>query len=390
MSDLKKLMNQAKLNSKKDFLAYKNKVLPKLEKRQLKKQFSGESSGIFVGEYGYPKVNVGVLSAEQYAHNADVDFWVSQKWQLSRIAEARLDLINSKKETSIHQPNLSEQQELALAKNPATVEITLEKEPSKSYAYSQHHMPLGPSAALQKLKLGENPKIPTSVEKVVGDEITAVQGIHSLYKKGFSQEYLSQILSAGTVGIKKKLVPTRWGITATDDMICKKIISEIKDFPSTANYAYTGSYLGNYFIVLFLDGVFSYELFEFFRDKDEYTTDYEGIFGRKTYALETAGGYYASRLSVCEKLQKLKKQSRVLVLRFITDEYYMPLGVWVVRKAVEQTMSSKPIEFGSQELLLQYAFALAKKKFNRDLSWLQFKSKILSQNSQVGLNRFMS
>jgi hypothetical protein len=384
MNPLKEAMDRAKLHSKKDFLAYKNSILPKLQKRTLKKSFFAETSGIFVGEYGYPNVQIGVLSTEQYNHNNDVSFWVDEKWQLSQIAEARLDLINSKKKTSVYQPSLTEQQELALAKRPASVEITLEKEPAKAYTYSDYHMPLGPSAALQTLKLGENPKIPTSVQKIISDEIKATEGINYLYTRGHTQEYLSQILSAGTMGIDKKFVPTRWSITATDDMIGKKLIATIKDFPMLANYVYTGSYLGNYFIVLLLDGSFSFELFEFFRDTDSYTTDYEGIHGRTTYATETAGGYYASRLSVCEKLQKLKKQSRVLVLRFITDEYYMPLGVWVVRKAVEQTMSMKPLEFGSEELLLHYAFALARKKFNRDISWLHKKSNILAQRTLGG------
>lgn len=388
MTDLKKLMDQAKLASKKDFLAYKNQILPTLQKKELKKQFSGESSGIFVGEYGYPKVNVGVLSTEEYQHNADVDYWVSNRWQLSQIAQARLNLVNSKKETVVSQPKLTEQQELALAQKPTNIEITLEKEPSKAFTYSNYHMPLGPSAKLQSMKLGENPSIPTIVEKVISDDIKATEGISYLYTKGFTQEYLSQILSAGTVGIHKKLVPTRWSITATDDMICKSIISKIKSYQIIANIAFTGSYMGNYFIVLCFDGIFSYELFEFFRDLKECTTDYEDATGRKTYAVETAGGYYASRLSVCEKLEKIKRQSRVLVLRFITDEYYMPLGVWVVRKAVEQTMNSRPIEFGSQELMMQYVCALAKKKFNRDLSWLNGRARTLLNSSQRTLTTY--
>jgi hypothetical protein len=77
----------------------------------------------------------------------------------------------------------------------------------------------------------------------------------------------------------------------------------------------------------------------------------------------------------------MKRQASVLVFRFITDNYSMPLGVWVVREACRKALDSKDFEFSDQELLLNYARILSKNKFNIDLDILLSKSKILKENN---------
>ncbi len=121
-----------------------------------------------------------------------------------------------------------------------------------------------------------------------------------------------------------------------------------------------------------------------------YTTDYEPYYGRKTYAENCAGGYYAARLSIAEKLENMKRQSSVLALRFITGEYAVPLGVWVVREAVRKVMKNRPVEFASKELMLKYVILLIKKKFGYDVNNL-LKNSILLRNikQQTKLNKFI-
>lgn len=196
-------------------------------------------------------------------------------------------------------------------------------------------------------------------------------------------------MSVGTLGLKKdrKLVPTRWSITATDDIIGKNLISEIKDFNEISSYsAYFGSYLGNYYIILMFPEVWSYELFETyvpanwdFNKQLRYTTDYESYSGRKEYAFGTVGGYYTVRLAILEKLKEMKRQASVLALRFITDEYTMPLGVWVTRQAARKSVDGKPIEFSSKELMIEYARKLVKRKFNYNADFL-LKDSVLLKN----------
>ena len=59
---------------------------------------------------------------------------------------------------------------------------------------------------------------------MINDEIKASEAIEFLYKNEFNEYTLSKILSVGVIGLakNKKLVPTRWSITATDDILGKK------------------------------------------------------------------------------------------------------------------------------------------------------------------------
>ena len=83
------------------------------------------------------------------------------------------------------------------------------------------------------------------------------------------------------------------------------------------------------------------------------------------------------RLAILEKLAELKRQGSCLALRFITDEYSVPLGVWVTREAARKAVSSKPIEFSSMELMLNYAKMKIKKMFNLDIAKFLEKSILL-------------
>ncbi|MFH1684683.1 MAG: hypothetical protein ABH983_00095 [Candidatus Micrarchaeota archaeon] len=114
-------------------------------------------------------------------------------------------------------------------------------------------------------------------------------------------------------------------------------------------------------------------------DKIDFTTDHENFNGRKDYAENCAGGYYAARLAIAEKLQKLKRQGSVLALRFITGEYAIPLGVWVVREATRAALKQKPLVFEEKRLMMDYAKKLVKKRFNYDLDNLLRESVMLKE-----------
>ena len=75
-------------------------------------------------------------------------------------------------------------------------------------------------------------------------------------------------------------------------------------------------------------------------DKIQYMTDYEPYSGRKRYAENCAGGFYSVRLAILEKLKKMRRQASVLALRFITGEYFAPLGVWVTRFAARRALKN--------------------------------------------------
>jgi len=234
---------------------------------------------------------------------------------------------------------------------------------------------------------------------VSDDELKAVKGIDYLYDKGYDEHFLTKLISVGNLGLQqnRKLVPTKWSITAVDDTLGKKLIKEVKDYNEYNYVAHFGGYLGNYYLILFFPEIWSYELFETYvgdpkkprPGEIETATDYENYKGRKNYATNTVGGYYAARLGILEYLKKQKRQSSVLTLRFITNEYYMALGVWVVRQATRHALQSKPLEFSSKELMMKYASLLIKKKFSFNLNNLTDISMLLKEmRSQKKLTHF--
>jgi len=385
----------------------KSEAIFKVKDKKVKEDFFGSSPSPFVGHHNYPNLNVGILSPPEQREDAWLydapNYWAQENFQIPEIVNYRSALINSRFSMNVKGKNklLEIGQEIGMASKPVDVEINLKDKPRFKLSTDAYLAPMGPNAKLKKARITSNPKIDSKVDRVVSDtDLKANNALIYLYDKGFSENFLTKVLSIGNLGIGKnrKIVPTRWSITATDDAIAKNLLKKVKDYNETGYYAYFGSYLGNYFLILFFPDVWSYELFETYAPKAEwnisneykYMTDYEPYEGRKRYAENCGGGYYAARLPVLEKLDSMKRQASVLTLRFITGEYAVPLGVWVVREAVRKALKSMPLEFASKELMLKYVVALVKKKFNYNADNLLQKSIMLkNMRTQVKLNRFV-
>jgi DNA repair protein NreA len=275
-----------------------------------------------------------------------------------------------------------------MASKPVEMEISLKDKPHFRLNTDTQMAPTGPHAELEKVSIISNPVVGRHVDKVVSDtDLGAADAAKYLYQHEHDENFIAKLLSVGNIGVtpQRKLVPTRWSITATDDILGKQMITQIKDFQEADNQAYFGGYLGNYYLVLFFPQPWSYELFESYlpqgadytNNVPEYATDLELYAGRKDYAENTVGGYYAARLAILDKLVSMKRQASVLALRFITDEYAIPLGVWVVREATRKAMQAKPLEFASKELMLSYAKAVMKRKFGINGELMLQRSKLL-------------
>ena len=369
--------------------------------------FTSNAVSPFVGRFGYPNVNVGILAPPEQSDDSwmydSPKFWSSENFELPKIVDFRSSLLNSRDNVNIRKKiKLIEiSQDIAMSSKPVDVEIQLKEKPRFQLNLDSHMAPTGPNAKLKKASLTENPKIHTKVYKVFDDiDLKAQDAVNYLYENNFDENFLSRILSVGILGLKKdrKLVPTRWSISATDDIIGKNLISEIKDFSETDSYySFFGNYMGNYYLILIFPEVWSYELFETYVPQNwiynkelRCTTDCENYSGRKNYAEETAGGYYTVRLAVLEKLKEMKRQASVLALRFITDEYAMPLGVWVTRETARKSMNSNPIEFSSKELMLDYVRKLIKRRFNYNVDYILNKSILLRNiKHQIKLSKFI-
>ncbi len=369
--------------------------------------FFGSSPGIFVGHNNYPKLGFGILSPAEKTSSLEYDnphLWSENNYNSRQIISLRSSLINSRSVENAHKSSKLVElgQEIAMAKKPVDVEISLKQKPRIKLNISSYYPPTGPTAKLKKARITENPRISRDVEKAFYDtDLKANHALLQLYKKGYDENFLAKVLSSGALGIKKqrKLVPTRWSITATHDSIANALISEIKQYGFFDYSAFFSGYLGNYYLLLFFPEPYSYELFEAYMpktswnasEKISYTTDYEPHSGRKSYAENCAGGFYSVRLSVAEYLKKNKKQASVLAIRVITEQYAVPLGVWVTAEAARKALKQKPLVFSSKELLLKYAKALIKNKFSYDISHILEKSIILRElRQQKKLTGFFS
>ncbi|MCX6709377.1 MAG: hypothetical protein NTV63_00255 [Candidatus Woesearchaeota archaeon] len=380
-----------------------------------KEEFSSKAPAVLVGRSGYPNINIGIMappeipSLLEHAELYDAPrTWGKNNFGVDRIIELRSALINSKFKADVKKVRSASKdnrmlelaQEVSMASKPVDVDIKIEDVPHFRINLSPDTAPFGPDARLKSAVLTQNPRINPIVEKTVSDyDFKAGDAISNLFQKGFDENFITRLLSTGTLGVKteRKLVPTRWAITAVDDSLGKERILEIKDYKSPDYLAFFGGYLGNYYLILIFPEPWAYELFETYMpqaewnqsDEIQYMTDYEPYSGRKKYADNCAGGYYAARLPILDYLHNVKHQGSVLAIRVITGEYFCPLGVWVVREAVRKTMESKPLEFGGKELLLKYARAVLKNKFGMDADYI-LNSSILLKNlkSQSKLSMF--
>ena len=77
---------------------------------------------------------------------------------------------------------------------------------------------------------------------------------------------ISKVLSMGMLGRKKnrKLVPTKWSITAADDIVSLYLLNRIKDNAILDNYlVFDFNHLANYYSVIFIpDDVWYFEMIE--------------------------------------------------------------------------------------------------------------------------------
>lgn len=355
---------------------------------------------IFIGsKLRYPNVNVGILSPVEKQENAwlydDCKYWANNNFQIQDVLKLRDSLLNSRflsqvKNTQLNKRFLNITKEIAIASKPVDLEIELKRKLNIDRKKDKIATQIGLKAQLKKAKITSNVKIHQKVDKIINDEIKTTEAIKYLYKNNFNEYTLQKILSIGVMGLEKnkKLVPTRWSITATDDTIGKQLLKQIKEYKWIENHEFFfREFMGNQYLIMLFPNIWSYELFEIYFPGSSWnqstelkaSTDLENFHGRKTYAFNTAGGYYATRLPILEYLNNIKRQASVLVIRLETPSYWASLGVWVVRESVRKALDKKAIKFNSKEELIESCKQIAKIKYNFSASDILDKSKLLQE-----------
>ena len=385
---------------------FKYKDLGKISKLE-----STSPPSVFVGsKLKYPLVNVGILSPLEHDSEAwiydEPEFWAKNNFGIRDVVSLRESLLNSRFQSKVTDPRSGTKrfveiaQELALASRPVDLEIELKSKVGLGFKRDRVLLPQGMAGSLKKAKITSNVKIDQKLDKIINDDVKAVDAVEFLYKNNFSEYSLSKILSVGVLGLKKdrKLVPTRWSITATDDMIGKKLLEKIRNYPWIQNHElFFGEFMGNCYLILLFPNIFSYELFELYlpgsswnpRKEIRAATDMEDFYGRGSYASNTGGGYYAARLPILEYLEKEQRQASVLVIRIELPTYWAALGVWVCREATKKVFENKKLSFADMKELLESTRKIGMIKFGYDPSKLFKKSKVLENiKTQTNLGKW--
>jgi len=348
-------------------LLQKIKIQSPIEKK-LSADMFGPAPSIFVGWKSYPDVFVGPMAAIDPEKAAILDD--PSKWYglgFDDIIQLRSLLVRSKKQQNVSDRTkfLEKTQEVALSVKPVDIETSFKHVPTYKISFSSVSQPMGPTGTIKDFRIADNPKIPRKVDALVCDEVRAVDAAYELFKSNYDVYYLSSVLSSGALGRdeKKKMVPTRWSITAVDDMLGKELMKEIRLFPEIKDFLiYENTYLENHFEILMMPGRWEFEQFEAWApntlwtmsyDKPVIQEEYEGYAGRTTYALKEGGGYYAGRIAVTEALHDMKRQARAIIFREIYEGYIMPVGVWEVRENVRKALQKRPKRFGSMTAALE-------------------------------------
>ncbi|MEM3626600.1 MAG: Nre family DNA repair protein [Candidatus Bathyarchaeia archaeon] len=336
--------------------------------------FGASPPSVFVGRIGYPYVYAGPLVPPVQEDTSLYDlpeFWFGKA--IDDIVGFRSMLIRGKHRVHVQKFEeagkiIEKTRELALAVKPVDVELKLEKKPRGFILLDDEVQPFGPSAPIRDLRVG-NALWDHQIEKAYEDtDLKAAEAVLELHSKGVLVTKIQRAFSVGALGLKKnrRLVPTRWSITAVDSIISKALMEKVKSFPEINEYrVYESRYLDNVFEVLMIPGAWSYEAIEAWYPGTVWNpsgrsvvlfSDWEGYEGRTTYA-EIGGCYYAARLAVCEQLVKERRQATVIVLREAHPGYIMPVGVWQVRENVRNAVRQKPLTFNTLDEALKWIAA---------------------------------
>lgn len=336
-----------------------------------KELFGATPPAVFVGRYNYPNVSAGVMVPPETHDSSYLDspeLWRQDNRTIMEVISYRNQLINSRFRAHVKRRNtfLEHAQEVALSDRPVDTEARLRKAPSYRLQFTPSHLPISAHADLERFRLTENPSVPSKVDYLVGDtDAKSTTAIHELYESGISATHIQRLLSIGLLGkkLQRKMVPTRWAITATDSTLANTLQKKIRDCTTIDKVElYTSNYLGNYFTILLLPRAWQFELIESHLKGSAWAplqnapiiSDYESVFGRKTYASTTAGAYYAAKLAVLENLSNRKKQASALIIREITPDYFAPIGVWVIREAVRSAFETFPKTFETLDQALAH------------------------------------
>jgi len=303
---------------------------------------------VFVGSYGYPKVGIGPMVPPIHGDTTLLDS--PERWlgkNLEEIVNFRLNLVRGIQKMLVQDPQgrfIESLHEVAMSSRPIESDLQFQKTIVPITTIDGESAPFGPIGEIKSAKFSST-RSEKSIERVYYDhDLRAQDAVLTLYNSGIEISKIQKCFSVGMFGKKRKLVPTKWSITATDDIISKSLVSEILELDlidSCRVFSY--DHLGNMFSVILFPHRWLFEMQEAWHDGNNIGFGFDSEDARGIdHPPAIAGAYFAAKLGVSEYLMEKKIQAAVLVLREIRPEYAVPVGVWQIREAIRTAMKKDP------------------------------------------------
>jgi hypothetical protein len=303
---------------------------------------------VFVGSYNYPKVFVGPMVPPIHGNTSLLDS--PENWKgksLEEIINFRLNLVRGTQKIAIDQTEgryIENLQEVTMSSKSIDSDLIFQKSTTPKISLDGESAPFGPVGEIKSAKFSYTSSV-KSIEKIFYDkDLKAQDAVLKLYNSGIEISKIQKCFSIGMLGQKRKLVPTKWSITATDDIISKYLTDEILDYTLIDTCkVFSYAHLGNIFSVVLFPHRWIYEMIEAWYSNGVlgFGSDSEDARGID-HPPAIAGAYFAAKLGVLEYLNKQKIQAGVIILREIRPEYAIPVGVWQVREGIREAMKQNP------------------------------------------------
>ncbi len=346
--------------------------------------------GVFVGRFGYPKVFVGPMVPPVSGDTTILDtpeWWMGKGFD--EIVDYRYSLLRGYSRANIQDASKGSKiidtlQEVAMMTKPVETELLLTRPPRKILDMREDSQPFGPIAPLSSFQTGSS-SVDDRIEKAFYDrDLLADEAVLRLYRDSVLVTRIQRAFSLGMFGEgkRRKLVPTRWSITAVDSNLSLRLMARVRHHPLIDEYrVYKYTYLDNIYVGILTPESWRFEWIEAWfepellatsfpdvnlaRDVEifDYTSpkgyrpvalgDSEGYRGRKTYA-RPGGCYYSARLAVSEYLDSIGRQAGAIMLREIHPGYIMPVGVWNVRESLRALLKAGFERFDTMDAALDY------------------------------------
>ena len=115
----------------------RNNAIFKVKNAIQKEEFASDAVAPFVGRFGYPYVNVGILAPPEQRDDAWLfdapKYWSAENYEIPQIVDFRSSLLNSRYNINIKKriKLLELSQDIAMSSKPVDVDIQLQEKPKQ-------------------------------------------------------------------------------------------------------------------------------------------------------------------------------------------------------------------------------------------------------------------